>query len=114
MWAEIGGSNGETGWTFNGYEGIQGKGAYSSGALLSNRAMAFCADNAGGRDGGEPEKPLCNQNGYYGTYFSFGNELYGTTTVYNYTVITGAVIHYLDTAWPNVVWAGRGCLAITG
>jgi RHS repeat-associated protein len=100
MWAEIGDSNGEEGWTFNSGKGIEGHGTYESTSVLTNRAMAFCADNAGGADW--TENPLCNEN-YSGRYFDFGNGVLGYTSVYNYTLITGAVVRYLDTTPPNAV-----------
>ncbi len=101
MWAEIGDSDGTGGYTFNGGEGIQGLLPYSTTSPLSGRDMAFCAGNGGGSDEEDPSH-LCNLTDS-GEYFSFGNEVLGATSVYNYTEISGAVIHYLDTTAPSEV-----------
>ncbi len=88
-------------WTFNGTEGAQGEGTLFDGNALSGYAAAFCAQGAGGKDGGE--QPLCNES-YGGEAFSFENELGpNARTTYNYSEITGAAVRFLDTTPPNVV-----------
>ena len=62
--------------------------------------MALCAQNAGGHDGGE--QPLCNENYGAGTFY-LGNEVNGSTSVYNWTEITGAVVRYIDNTPPSKV-----------
>jgi sugar lactone lactonase YvrE len=100
-WASLGENNGpHPVWTFNGTVGAQGEGEYASTADVSNYILTLCADGAGGHEGGE--QPLCNEN-YSAEYFELGNEVYGETSGYNYTVITGAVVHYLDPTAPNLV-----------
>ncbi|MGA8365643.1 MAG: RHS repeat-associated core domain-containing protein [Solirubrobacteraceae bacterium] len=88
-------------WTFNGYGGAQGEGTLVDGNALSNTPAAFCAQGAGGHDGGE--QPLCNEN-YGGEAFSFADELGpNARTTYNYAQITGASVKFLDTTPPNEV-----------
>ena len=99
-WAALAEDNGpHPVWTFNGTVGAQGEGEYASTADVSNYILTLCADGAGGHEGGE--QPLCNEN-YSAEDFQLGNEVFGTTSGYNYTVTTGAVVHYLDTTPPNV------------
>jgi RHS repeat-associated protein len=100
MSAEINGSDGSApGWTFNGGEPIKPEdlGQYESPQLLGNAGMAFCAQEGGGSN-----EQLCNYE-YTGPDFIFRNEVLGSTSVYNYTEITGAVVRFRDIAAPSYV-----------
>jgi len=100
--SEIGFSNGNNPvWTFNGLTGAQGPSPYSSDAELHEKAMAFCAQGAGGHDGGE--QPLCDEN-YSGQFFLFASVI-GPESLRNsnYTNMSAAAVTYLDTTPPNEV-----------
>jgi RHS repeat-associated protein len=86
-------------WTYNGDEGAQGASPLVTGGNV-NEAIAFCAQGAGGHDGGE--QPLCNEN-YTGKYFA--NELAvgpGALNEYGFYEFTGAAIRYVDNTPPNI------------
>jgi RHS repeat-associated protein len=88
-------------YSFNGGVGASGASPLVSDEAYSSIPMAFCAQGAGGHDGGE--QPLCNEN-YGGKYFELMDILGPEArTVYNYVQITGAGVTYLDTTPPNEV-----------
>lgn len=87
-------------YTFNGFAGSEGSLPYWTKAVMSGRAMAVCAQGAGGHDGGE--QPLCNEEYGASTVF-LENEVNGWTSVYNWTEITGAVVRYIDNTIPDKV-----------
>jgi RHS repeat-associated protein len=100
--AEIGGSDGtEPSWTFNGEEGNQGVGTFNSESSYAGEDMAFCAQQGGGHDGGNPG--LCNET-KSGTTFWFADVLGPEPQAYySNAEISGAVVHFLDTTKPNEV-----------
>ncbi len=97
--ADIGLSNGGNPvWTFNGLAGAQGASPYNSDQELQGYPMAFCAQGAGGHDGGE--QPLCDMN-YSGQYFQYAT-VAGPESVINenYSQVEGATVTYLDSTPP--------------
>jgi RHS repeat-associated protein len=87
-------------YSFNGYVGASGPSPLNTWAAYSNQPMAFCAQGAGGHDGGE--QPLCDEN-YAGQDFYIADILGSGRTVFNYIRVGGATITYLDTTPPNFV-----------
>jgi RHS repeat-associated protein len=87
-------------YSFNGLAGATGPSPLNTWSAYSNQPMAFCAQGAGGHDGGE--QPLCDEN-YSGWDFYLADILGGARTVFNYVRTTGAYVTYLDTTSPNVV-----------
>jgi RHS repeat-associated protein len=103
--AVIGESNGaHPGWTWNGTEGLEGEGTLSTEEAFGSRDAAFCADGAGGHDGGEPG--LCNENDS-GKYFALQNVI-GPDAQSDYSLVLtgGAAVSYLDGTPPNEVVLG--------
>jgi RHS repeat-associated protein len=104
VYAEIGESNGtEPIYTFNGASpGKEGKilAPLKTNANL-NTPVAFCAEYAGGYDGG-PEQPLCDEKYNQGKYFVMNDIITkeGGTANYNEIRATGATVTYRDTAAP--------------
>ena len=92
-------SNGSEIWTSNGYGGAMGPAPLVTAGEYVNTPMAFCADGAGGHDGGE--QPLCNEN-YDGKVFYFLDDLWEGQTVYNYAQLTAATIRYIQTTPPTL------------
>jgi YD repeat-containing protein len=93
-------SNGSEIWTSNGYAGAMGTAPLATTSEYYDTPMAFCADGAGGHDGGE--QPLCNEN-YMGKEFYFADELWEEPqTVYNYARISAATIRYVQTTPPTL------------
>ena len=92
-------SNGKEIWTDNGYGGAMGTAPLVTAGEYVNTPMAFCADGAGGHDGGE--QPLCNENDG-GKAFYFLDDLWEGQTVYNYVQITAATIRYIQTTPPTL------------
>ncbi len=91
-------------YSFNGTIGASGPSPLDTAEAYSNIDMAFCAQGAGGHDGGE--QPLCNEN-YGGRYFQLADILGPEPrTVYNYVQMTGANVTYLDTTPPVSVHIG--------
>ena len=104
-------SNGNEIWTSNGYAGAMGTAPLVTANEYYDTPMAFCADGAGGHDGGE--QPLCNEcktwsearcvEAYDGKVFYFLDDLWQEPqTVYNYARISSATIHYIQTAPPTL------------
>lgn len=92
-------------YSLNGYAGATGPSPLNTYTAYANQSMAFCAQSAGGHDGGE--QPLCDEN-YSGGDFYIADMLGGSQSVFNYIRVGGAAITYLDTTNPNVVeWIGR-------
>ncbi len=100
--SEIYGTNGsDPVWTFNGTEGAMGKSPYYSATdLTQGHDMTFCAQGAGGHDGGE--QPLCNENDG-GESYTFWDVLSEPTKYENWSQIGGASVQFLDTTAPNEV-----------
>ncbi len=100
--ANIGESNGSNPvWTYNGTAGAQGTSPLVTGGSVSE-SIAFCAQGAGGYDGGA--QPLCNENNV-GKYFT--NQLQvgpGALNEYGFYEFTGAAIRYVDTTAPNITF----------
>jgi|GEM_PF-4681166 len=86
-------------YSFNGYAGASGPLPMTDQNNYSNIPIAFCAQNAGGTDGGP--QPLCNEN-YWAELFYIGDVITGPMTVFNYIRVGGAVITYLDSLPPTV------------
>jgi YD repeat-containing protein len=96
----IGESNGSEIYTTNGYGGASGPAPLVTASSYYDQPMAFCADGAGGHDGGEP--PLCNES-YGGKTFYFLDDIWQETqTVYNYVRISAAAIRYIQSAPPTL------------
>ncbi len=98
---EMGDSNGSNPvWTYNGIEGAQGASPLVTGGNVGE-AIAFCAQGAGGHDGGE--QPLCNEN--YGSLYFVNQLTVGPEALneYGFYEFTGASVRFLDTTPPNEV-----------
>lgn len=103
IYAEIGGSNGGNPvYSFNGYAGASGKSPLYTGEAYSSIPIAFCAQGAGGHDGGS--QPLCNEENYGGSNFQL-TDILGpeARTVFNYVQMIGATVTYLDNVKPNEI-----------
>jgi RHS repeat-associated protein len=88
-------------YSLNGLAGATGPSPMNTDEVYSNQSIAFCAQGAGGHDGGE--QPLCDEN-YAGEAFFFADVLGpNSQTVYNYVQMSGASIVYADAVAPNVV-----------
>lgn len=107
LWAGFagGGIGPNPSYSFNGFAGKSGELPMADGNTYSNIPIAFCAQNAGGHDGGE--QPLCNVN-YGADLFYIGDVITGPMTVFNYIRVGGAVITYLDTIKPTVEFYNGG------
>jgi RHS repeat-associated protein len=88
-------------YTFNGNTGAGGYSPLLDPYALPAVPIAFCAQQGGGHDGGEP--PLCEESAHQGETFEIGDEILTTQTVFNYVRIEGAAITYRDPAAPNFV-----------
>jgi hypothetical protein len=89
-------------WTFDGLTGAEGSLPYNSDQELRERAMALCAQGAGGHDGGE--QPLCDENNYAGEYFAFFDKIGPEAEeAGDFSLIEGAAITYMDETPPNEV-----------
>lgn len=93
-------SGGSPVYSYNGLVGASGPLPLETPAFMSNKAIAFCAQGAGGHDGGE--QPLCDEN-YSGQTFELGIDLFGGRTYYNYAEMSGAAVTFLDNTPPNEV-----------
>jgi RHS repeat-associated protein len=102
-YSDIGESNGSPIYTFDGGDKEDDRPApYVTYENLSNRAVAFCAQSAGGEDGGS--HPLCNEEENQGAYFvMYDITNVASTQYYDYVGLTGATVTYRDPAPPNVV-----------
>ncbi len=88
-------------YSFNGLAGASGASPLYTAEGYSNIAVAFCAQGAGGHDGGQ--QPLCDETAA-GQYFQFADILGPNgRTVYNYVEMSGAAITYLDEVPPSSV-----------
>jgi hypothetical protein len=112
--AGIGNSNGHEIWTTNGFGGAQGENAFVTRSSVGPTPMAFCAQGAGGTDGGS--QPLCAEckqsngsgctEGYGGERFYLQLYLVEPRTVTNWVSITSATVRYIQTQRPNVTLSG--------
>ncbi len=100
---EIGESNGEHPiYSWDGYEGASGYSPLVEAGNLTERPIAFCAQEGGGHDGGYP--PLCDEELNQGKYFLFADRLTGASqTEFNYARVEGATVTYREPAPPNRV-----------
>jgi RHS repeat-associated protein len=98
--AEIGLGNGSDPiWTYNGVSGPFEKGSLTTQGPVGE-GIAFCAQGAGGHEGGTPG--LCSES-YSGQYFTIQLSTLATTKASAYYKLTAAVVRYLDTTAPNEV-----------
>jgi RHS repeat-associated protein len=88
-------------YSFNGYGGASGKSPLWTGQAYSGIPIAFCAQGAGGHDGGE--QSLCDPK-YGGRYFFFSDALEEAQTVFNYVRMSGAAVTFLDESKPNEIY----------
>ena len=84
------------------WDGTQGK----NGSLplyyapeLNNQGIAFCAQGAGGQDGGEPG--LCDEVNDQGHSFVLEDEILTSQTEANFVSVAGALVTYRDNWAPN-------------
>jgi RHS repeat-associated protein len=103
-YAEIGESNGSTPiYTFNGANKANDlPEPYATYENLSNRTVAFCAQSAGGEDGGS--QPLCNEQENQGAYFVMSDTtMVSDSQYYDYVGLAGAKVTFRDPKAPNMV-----------
>ncbi len=106
----IWGSNGYEVYSENGYAGATGPAPLVTNKGYSYQSMAFCAQEAGGHDGGE--QPLCDECKTYneakecteefgGEGFYVGDYLLKERNEYNYFRISSATNRYVQTVQPT-------------
>jgi YD repeat-containing protein len=104
------GSNGRGSWTTDGYTGAMGEQPLITDAAYSGAPMAFCAQGAGGTDGGS--QPLCEEcktwqeakciEAYGGRGFWIADYLDEPRNEFNWVSISAATIWYAQTSYPTV------------
>jgi RHS repeat-associated protein len=93
-------------YSFNGFSGASGASPLNSTASYPGIPIVFCAQGAGGTDGGG--QPLCDEN-YWGQDFYVADVLGpNPRTVFNYIRVGGAVVTYLDGTPPSVTSFNQG------
>lgn len=93
------GGSGKPDYSFNGDGGASGEGPLVTTEGYANQPVAFCAQGAGGHDGGE--QPLCAENDT-GTYFLMALTTFGARNVTNWASITSAEIRYYQSRGPEL------------
>jgi tripartite motif-containing protein 71 len=93
-------------YSFNGFAGASGQSPLNTTTSYTGIPIAFCAQGAGGTDGGA--QPLCDEN-YWGADFYIADILGpNARTVFNYIRVGGAIVTYLDTTPPVIASFNQG------
>jgi RHS repeat-associated protein len=86
-------------YSYNGTGGASGPLPLYEGRELIHQPIAFCAQGAGGYDGGS--QPLCDEEHDQGSSFVIINKIVSPPTEYNWVSMEGAKVTYRDETYPN-------------